>query len=90
MRVIKMINENLIHEIHDLIERYKNQRNIEIYIDFNKIQLIKKMIEKHDNRIEIIYHIYLDTIEIVLIKEIYNDHEEYYMNIFELLEVYCS
>jgi len=90
MRVMKMINENLIHEIKDLIEKYKNQRDAEIYIDFNKIQLIRKIIERHDSRIEIIYHIYLDTIEIILVKEIYNDHEEYYMNIFELLEVYCN
>jgi argonaute-like protein implicated in RNA metabolism and viral defense len=87
---MKMINENLIHEIKDLIERYKNQRGIEIYIDFSKIQLITKRIEKHDDKIEILYHIYLDTVEILLTKEIYGDHEEYYMNIFELLEVYCS
>jgi len=85
-----MINENLIHEIHDLIERYKSQRNIEIYIDFNKIQLITKRIEKFDNRVEIVYQIYLDTIELILTREIYSDHEEYYLNIFELLQVYCS
>jgi len=87
---MKMINENLIHEIHDLIERYKSQRNIEIYIDFNKIQLITKRIEKFDNRVEIVYQIYLDTIELILTREIYSDHEEYYLNIFELLQVYCS
>jgi argonaute-like protein implicated in RNA metabolism and viral defense len=87
---MKMINENLIHEIKDLIKKYKNQRDIEIYIDFNKIQLITKRIEKHDDKIEILYHIYLNTIEILLTKEIYSDHEEYYLNIFELLEVYCS
>jgi hypothetical protein len=87
---MKMINENLIHEIIDLIEKYKNQRDIEIYIDFNKIQLITKRIEKHDDKIEILYHVYLDTIEILLTKEIYGDHEEYYLNVFELLEVYCS
>jgi len=85
-----MINENLIHEIKDLIEEYRNQRGIEIYIDFNKIQLITKRIEKHDDKIEILYHIYLNTIEIVLTKEIYGNHEEYYIGIFELLEVYCS
>jgi len=85
-----MMNKNLIHEIKDLIEKYKNQREIEIYIDFNKIQLITKRIERHDDKIEILYHVYLDTIEILLTKEIYNDHEEYYLNIFELLEVYCS
>jgi len=85
-----MINENIIHEIKDLIERYKNQYGLEIHIDFSKIQLITKKIEKHDSRIEIVYNVYLETVEIILIKEIYNDHEEYYLNIFELLEVYCS
>ena len=85
-----MVNEKLIYEIKDLIEKYKSQRNIEIYIDFSKIQLITKRIEKHDNRVEIVYQIYLDTIELILTREIYGDHEEYYLNIFELLEVYCS
>jgi len=85
-----MINENLIHEIKDLIEKYKSQRNIEIYIDFNRIQLLTKRIEKYNDRVEIVYQIYLDTIELILTREIYGDHEEYYLNIFELLEVYCS
>jgi len=85
-----MINENLIHEIKDLIERYKNQRGIEIYIDFSKIQLLTKRIEKHNDRVEIVYNMYLETVEIILVKEVYPDHEEYYMNTFELLQVYCS
>ena len=85
-----MINENLIHEIKDLIEKYKSQRNIEIYIDFDKIQLLTKRIEKHNDRVEIVYNMYLETVEIILVKEVYLDHEEYYMNTFELLQVYCS
>jgi len=85
-----MINENLIHEIKDLIEKYKSQRNIEIYIDFDKIQLLTKRIEKHNDRVEIVYNMYLETVEIILVKEVYPDHEEYYMNTFELLQVYCS
>jgi len=80
----------LLDEIRRLISEYNENYESKIWINYDKIQYIRKFYEENEYTKTITYAIYLETIKVTLVWTLYKEDGRTHIDVYidNLLETY--